>query len=528
MATTTKTIGRVPYNRGNWNAQTTYYKQNVVSHNGSSFIATVDSPSTEPTAEYTDGQWVVATGWQLLAYGGELSELTEDVAGMKSGATPPPLALNLKSWADRSNVEVTDEWDAVPVRTTAGDLSVNTAEGGHLISVKSQGDFRASGFSASPFNLINTDNLVGGVPYILVPACTFGTFGTADENNGILVTDAQGNNKKVAMRFKAYADGVPTSASDGIACPYRDVQGYRFFLPASAGYIWAADMTTSHCAHIAWSKDYDKYEAAGDFSLISFSTIMSQFTEIAGTRHMLAVNAAVGVADQFVYNGTNFAYTKYCGYDNTGWANTAVESGVYRHTKVINAMLEGGLARAYNDTVGLNVDGKTVWYEDNNATSNLAVIYQLATPVSGTVTLANAYQPNDMGCEYINDMVGDAIIVTTYFQGIPDELAALPSKTEMTREELKAEIKALRESLTKLGNLRVRNFTCDSIPNVTGVPLVLVGAGAPSEEVIPVGWNDNLPEWSGVPFFVGQLYIDTTNHTLYHADGDNAISDWHQ
>lgn len=399
-----------------------------------------------------------------------VSTLEGKVEGIEEGTNVPAYADNLKSWAERSSVVVSDEWDAVAVRTTAGSLSVNTAEGAHLISVRSNGDFSASGFKASPFNLIIASQKVGGVPYILVPACVFGTFGTADENNGILVTNAQGQNKQVAMRFKTYADGVPESVSDGVACPYRDAGGYRFYLPASAGYIWAADMSDTDCAHIAWSKDYDHYEAPSAFSSISFATIINKFTSIGSTYHMLAIDDR---ADNFVFDGTKFIYEKVCGYDTSEWTNTAItdEGGQitgYRHEKTISAMAADTKAKDYAGLVELTTNGKVVSYEDSDATSSVAVVYELETHTTGDVTLANSYQPNDMGLEYIEGMTGQATIVTTYFQGLPDEVAALPSKVASLEAELKAKIEALGAQAEGLAE------TIDNI--ITGKMMIAVNA----------------------------------------------------
>ena len=417
---------------------------------------------------------------------------------------------NLTSWAERSSVEVSDEWNAVPVRTTAGSLSVNTAEGAHLISIKSNGKFTATGFKASGFNLIITSQLVGGVPYILVDKGTFGTFGTADENNGILVTNAQGQNKQVTMRFKAYSDGVPESVSDGVVCPYLDAGGYRFYLAPSPGYIWAADMSTTDCPHNAWSKDYDKYEAPSAFSVISFATIINKFTSIGSAYYMLAIDDR---ADNFVFDGTKFIYEKVCGYDTSAWTNTPItdEGGQvtgYRHEKTISAMAADTKAKDYAGLVELTTNGKVVSYEDSNATSSVAVVYELETHTTGTVTLANSYQPNDMGCEYIEGMSGDATIVTTYFQGLTDEVAALPSKFENYRndnnttvEGLRRDVETLNKGKDNLGDVHAKSIDLDELPKVCGYPMFLFDTATPTV----------------TPDFIGQFFIDTANGKVYMA-----------
>ena len=92
-----------------------------------------------------------------------------------------------------------------------------------------------------------------------------------------------------------------------------------------------------------------------------------------------------------------------------------------------------------------------------------------------------------------------------------------------------ADIEGLKRVMTILGDLRVRNLSSDSIPKVTGAPLVLIGAGVPSESVIPDGWDaETMGEWTGVPMFIGQLYINSSAASagLYYAKGDSAVSDW--
>lgn len=377
------------------------------------------------------------------------------------GKFPELMAGNLASWAERSSVLVEDEWDAVQVRTTAGSLSVNTAEGAHFISVKSKGKFTLNAIKASGENLLIASQVISGttIPYMLVPACAFGTFGTADENNGILVTKNNGTKRTPSMRFKAFASGVPTSASDGIACPYRDVEGYRFYLPASMGYIWASDIDTStDCVHLAWSKGYDEYHAVSAFSTLSFASVINKFTQIGGAYFMLAVSkGGREVYDEFKYDATKFHWVKRCGLDTSAWTNTPIynedaEVVGYEHSKTIDAMAADGLARDLDGLLDFEVNGKVVSFTDENATTTASVVYELNTETSGDVTMANAYQPNDMGCEYLDGMQGEAIVITSYFQGIPDELAALPSKVQRLREQLEqaeAELAARAEGLAE-------------------------------------------------------------------------------
>ena len=71
MAQQTIVIGRTVYPRGAYVAGTAYKKFNIVTHNGSVFMALQDNPATEPIASY-DAQndtFTVSSGWLLWAYG---------------------------------------------------------------------------------------------------------------------------------------------------------------------------------------------------------------------------------------------------------------------------------------------------------------------------------------------------------------------------------------------------------------------------------------------------------------------------
>ena len=62
-------LGPVPHFKNEWDAEATYKKDAIVFHNGSSFVALVDGPTTEPSFTYANGTFTVATGWGLLAVG---------------------------------------------------------------------------------------------------------------------------------------------------------------------------------------------------------------------------------------------------------------------------------------------------------------------------------------------------------------------------------------------------------------------------------------------------------------------------
>lgn len=62
--------------------------------------------------------------------------------------------------------------------------------------------------------------------------------------------------------------------------------------------------------------------------------------------------------------------------------------------------------------------------------------------------------------------------------------------------------------------------------NVNG-NMCLQGAGAPAEAILPINWDfATYGDWKGIPQFIGQEYVDTTNKVCYKACGVDAVSDW--
>lgn len=66
MATTKKIIGKVPTFRGEFVLGKTYYKQNIVTMLGSSFICLVDGNVNIPCS-VVDDSFVLGEGWGFLA-----------------------------------------------------------------------------------------------------------------------------------------------------------------------------------------------------------------------------------------------------------------------------------------------------------------------------------------------------------------------------------------------------------------------------------------------------------------------------
>ena len=374
---------------------------------------------------------------------------------LENGTVVPKLATNLENWEDRDELSVEDEWTG-QVRTTAGDQSINSDAGARLIAITPLTDFYADSLKATGFNLLRNAVAVGDGYYFLVPKMPFGTYGTANEPNGVLFTNSNHENLTPTVRFKALSEGVPTSVSDGEACAYTDSHGYRFYTTSEAGYIIVSGITlASTCAHIGWSRRYDDYmavDAAGDAgSTIALTNIIHAVHDfdllLTATRNLQTVQDGIAFGD------SQATWTRRVNRIQPTWTNTETEegSGQYVHEATIDDMKEGGIAECGD--IELLVNGNVISYTDANATATDAwVKYELATAVTGTVSISNALTVEDWGLEMLVGATGEAEVTMQYAQGYPDAVANLVNGGYQQRtQELEAQIAVLKAELEGLG-----------------------------------------------------------------------------
>ena len=76
MTTTKKIIGSVPVNRGKYDANTKYYKQNIVQYLGSVFISAIDENTSVPCI-IQDGNFILQEGWAFFVDNSETYFLKE-------------------------------------------------------------------------------------------------------------------------------------------------------------------------------------------------------------------------------------------------------------------------------------------------------------------------------------------------------------------------------------------------------------------------------------------------------------------
>ena len=487
--------------------------------------------------------------------------ITEALANkIVSGEVVPALAENLASWEEDVS-EVSNSWDET-IRSTAGDDPIDTAFGGVLTDIVAKSDFKCDALVTSGYNLLRLASnggvavAVGNGWYIPIPHLELGAFGDATKNNGVLLTDKDGNNiKNATVRFKALADGVPTSENDGVVASYQDVtyndETFRTYLTSGPGYLIVSGITYADtCAHLAWEDWYDKYvsptaeDDAGDS--ISLTVLFAAAPNGTGKFLVLGSGGNTVATRATRTSSTQMTITDPIGrVTSPSWTNELQEDEeTYKHSLTISGMKTDGLAQIEGSDQVLTVVGTTVSYTDTNATAiSGAVRYEKATAATANVTLTKTqYALNDCGIEMKSGATGEAYFGCTYSQNVADALSQIAKvKLDISLSVvaeamlyLHNENKALRELLTGKDNAvlpYIKAQTIEYIDKMTmGVPDVLESknAGAPSAANIPDNWNEaTMNVWDGCPRRIGQQYVDKESGKVYYAiKVTGSTSDW--
>jgi hypothetical protein len=449
-------------------------------------------------------------------------------------ATEADSADNLQSWAEDTGLSVKNTWDET-IRTTAGEDPIETDNGGVLESIVAKADFKCSGLLATAYNQLRLKSNGGGAVtvgagrYFPVPKLTLGEFGDASENNGLLLTDSDGNNiTNATVYFKPLADGVPTSVTDGTVCTSQNVtygdKTYKVYTTSGPGYLVVSGVTFSDvCAHIAWEDWYDKFVSPTAEDDLGDSIDLTGLFSAApnGTGKFLVCGSVATYAERI--SATQMKITDPIDrVTSPSWTNTLQEDGAtYLHTLVISDIKEGGEAMIEGSNQALTVEGTTVSYSDTESTAiSGAVRYEKSAAATATVTLAKtAYTLNDCGIEMKEGAEGSAWFTNTYTQNIPDALSQI---AKVTMPDAQADIAANTEGIEKLSGL-VTDPATDAdfyeLPKLMGQPMKLFGNGTPQASVVPDNWiqlADGGFDWNGVPSAIGQEYINTAVETGGH------------
>ena len=408
-----------------------------------------------------DGQAVSAT---VAEHTTQIAGLQGDIEDFEDGSKVAGLANDIASWKS-TNSKVVDT-QTVPVFTAGGNESVNSKENAKIISI-APGSLTAGAASlvSTGFNLLRNATQIGSgqVWYFLVPYLKFGTFGTADENNGVLFTDSDNEKLTPTVYWKALSDGVPTSATDGVAAGYTDSNGYRFYTtPAGhdgeVGYFIVQATRSTTCAHVAWSGRYDEYVAVDNAGDAGASLAL---TSILNNLHNNGLMYNIGlVADSVSFTATTAYWTKNCdrkqGSDLT-WTNTLQEDNeTYLHTATIADMMDDSSVVCTNDGITLVVSGKEVSYTDTNeaAITTDYIYYQLATAVTDTVAGTYSFVIEDWGVIYFTGVNGTVVSIIEYSQNIVDTLRKLATTG------FNEAMRVIAESLNQLAaeNVRLKTY----------------------------------------------------------------------
>lgn len=465
----------------------------IAAVNAAKFPFSIINPSV--SAPYNDRE--VFTDFQAVekAYVDALAAGKANV----DGAYPDLVAGDLVGMNDRVTVA-----DKFVIRTTAGDESIESGKEALLLELTGGcGDTEAGAFkiNALQWNGANqldpsawevgktSGYLTGAVAngaigegsnklcIIRCPKCEAGAYGTAEANNGYLLTDSNGNNMKVgdgSIIGVWHCATLPASGSEVTAVTEHTFARHaeRFYLPDEGYMIVEAAPSvdlTAISAHIAWSKDYDKFElySAPVVLIIAASPLTTAFqTETINGKTCLVLRGIEqgkgGIFDRIIiYADGGGIYERNIAaslLSSLSWTETEIEAESiegeggtvtgYRYTASLPtsgtyAAMRDGLIRS--DIEGMTLNGFDLVYESETqitpatAFAEKYVDYQMATPVTGSHSINPAGKPaNDMGTEEV--VGGDSAtgtIVISYVRGFKDSTRAMMNEFEAVKAELK-------------------------------------------------------------------------------------------
>lgn len=433
--------------------------------------------------------------------------VTELHDGLLNGDFVPAMAETLAPWADQKAIATPDTYtDAV--RTTGGDIPIETSAGSKLESIKPVAGSKWTAkmlfngsynmLNAAKWGAANSQPYVGGVGddfiYFLVPELTLGTFGTADENNGLLFTDEDGENvEPTSVYFKPLGATVPQSLTDGTSITPTSVSydgnTYKDYATDDAGWLIIPKTYYDNdvCAHIAWEDWYDKHVSldaptTNPEAVVGVLILEGLLALAHSDKYLRGINEEV--CDNAVFGETSSTITHMVDELSVvanAWTNSATGesdsqgNALYRHSATVSGIKQGGAACIEGEDGGipLIVNGTTVSYIDTNAAAPASVVfYQIPT----TEVVEKAYTDSvfsgsnidtETGVLPINDcsieaqvaMDGKANITVKYAKNIVDQVAI---NATVDVPQIKREVKEHEERITELEDTAVRTGSYDA------------------------------------------------------------------
>ena len=446
----------------------------------------------------------------LVKSGGAYNAITALRNDLLEGDIIPAMAETLAPWADQKAIATPDTYtDAV--RTTGGDIPVETSAGSKPESIKpvSGSKWTAKLLFNGSYNMLNaakwgaanSQPYVGGVGsdfvYFLVPELTLGTFGTADDNNGLLFTDSDGENvEPTSVYFKPLGATVPSSLTDGTSITSTSVsydgKTYKDYATNGAGWLIVPKTIYDNdvCAHIAWEDWYDKYVSLNEpttnpEAVVGILMLESLLALAHSDKYLRGVNDAV--CDNVVFDDTSATITHMVeefSVAANAWTNTPTGesdsqgNALYRHSATISGIKQGGAAcvERENGGISLTVNGTTVSYVDTNATAPAGMVFYEVTATSTTKAYTdNIFSGSNINTETgvlpINDcsieaqvaMGGKANITVKYAKNIVDQVAI---NATVDVPQIKNEVEEHEKRITELEDTAVKTNSYDASVSV--------------------------------------------------------------
>lgn len=419
-------------------------------------------------------------------------------ASASAGEQPDLVAGDLVSIDDKVTVA-----DKFVIRSTAGEQSIDSSKEALLLQLLGgcgQDESNAFKINALRWNGENqldpsawaagktsgyltgqvTNGVIGNgtnkLCVIRCPKCEAGAYGTAEKNNGYLLTNRNNVNLKVGdgtILGVWHSPSLPAVGTEveAVAGHLFDGHTERFYLPDEgfmivevASSVNLADIS----AHLAWSKDYNKFTAYTQPMelVVAVSALTSKF-------ETATLNGKTCIVLRGIEQGNGGIFDRVTIYPEGGgtyerniasqlltgltWTETEIEGEViegegevtsgYRYTASLPttgtyAAMRDGLIRS--DIDGVAIEGFNLVYDSDTQISPATafagkyVDYQIATPVTGTHTInPTGKLPNDMGTEEViggDDATGT--IVISYMRGFKDTMRALLNDFKVASAEL--------------------------------------------------------------------------------------------
>lgn len=422
-----------------------------------------------------------------------------DGAGI-SGSYPELIAGDLVS-LENDRVTVSEKF---LIRTTAGEESIDSSKEALLLQViggcgevESEA-FKINALQWNGFNELDpsawesgktsgfitgeVDNgaIVAGSHKLCIirsPQCEWGSYGTAERNNGYLFTASNGSNMSVGggtIIGVWHSPTLPAIGSAVTAVESHAAAGHQetFYLPDEGYMIVEVDASAvldDICAHMAWSKDYEVFKAyvQPQKLVVAISPLTTAFeTETVNGNTSLVLRGigseTGGVFDIIVINpeggGTFQRNIASVLLPSLTWTESEIEGDVvegegsaingYRYTAPLPttgtyAAMVDGLIRS--DVEGMMINGTNLVFDSSEqivpatAFAGKYVDYQMATTVTENHAIdPTGKYPDDMSTEEViggNSPTGT--IVISYMLGFKDSMRNLLHSFDAASAELR-------------------------------------------------------------------------------------------